>query len=75
MQTGRLTESCMERDLHIGKGAYADRQAYLLSDRESCEEIQRVCRYSVSKGAYADSAWQAESLVVKKRRGICIYCR
>jgi hypothetical protein len=28
MQTGRLTESYMERDLHIGKGAFADRQAY-----------------------------------------------
>jgi hypothetical protein len=41
----------------VGTGAYADRQAYLLPDRESCsEEIQRVCRYSVSKGAYADSA-------------------
>jgi hypothetical protein len=56
MQTGRLTESCVERDLHIGKGAYADRQAYLLSDRESCSaEMQRVCRYSVGKGAHADS--------------------
>jgi hypothetical protein len=28
MQTGRLTESYMERDLHIGKGAYADRLTY-----------------------------------------------
>ncbi len=27
-----------------------------MADRESCSaEIQRVCRYSVSKGAYADS--------------------
>jgi hypothetical protein len=56
MQTGRLTESYMERDLQIGKEAYADRLAYLLSDKESCSaEMQRVCRYSVGKGAYADS--------------------
>jgi hypothetical protein len=36
MQTGRLTESYMDSDLRIGKGAYADRQAYLLTGRESC---------------------------------------
>ncbi len=43
MQTGRLTESYMERDLHIVKGAYADRQAYLLTGRESCSaEMLRV---------------------------------
>jgi hypothetical protein len=36
MRTGRLTENCMEKDLHIGKGAYADRLAYLVAGRESC---------------------------------------
>ncbi len=62
----------------VGKGAYTDRQAYLLAGRESCSaEMQRVCRYSVSKGAYADSEVDllaGRESCSEQTEGICIYC-